>query len=88
MPVKEFVVYTGMRLLMFVGALGVIVGIWSALADEFNLAVALAAAFVISGVGSYFLLDRQREAFARRVEARAERATAAFEERKAREDVD
>ena len=34
------------------------------------------------------ILNRQREAFARRVESRASRASAAFEERKAREDQD
>jgi Protein of unknown function (DUF4229) len=45
-------------------------------------------AFVVSGVGSYFLLERQRAAFAARVEARAERATAVFEERRAKEDVE
>ena len=37
---------------------------------------------------SYFLLNSQREAFARRVEVRAERATKAFDERRAKEDVD
>ena len=42
----------------------------------------------LSGIASYFILDRQREAFARRVENRAAKASAAFEERKAREDED
>jgi len=37
-------------------------------------------------VASYYLLNRQRDALARRVEQRAARASAAFEERKARED--
>ena len=50
--------------------------------------VCVILAFVISGIGSYFLLERQRAAFAQRVEARAERATAAFEEMRAKEDVD
>ena len=85
---KEFVVYTGLRLLLLVGAFGVVVGIWSLVSDEFNLALALVLAFVVSGLGSYFLLGRQREAFAQRVEARAERATTAFEQMKAKEDVD
>jgi hypothetical protein len=86
--VKEFVVYTGLRLLLFLGTFGVVVGIWSVATDEFNLAIALAVAFVVSGVGSYFLLDKQRAAFAQRVEARAERASAAFEQMKAKEDAD
>ena len=85
---KEFAVYTGLRLLLFVATLGVIVGVWVLVADEANLFVSVVLAFVVSGIGSYFLLERQRSAFAQRVEARAERATAAFEEMKAKEDVD
>ena len=85
---KEFVVYTVLRLGMFLGAFGIVAGTWSLLADEFNIGIALAVAFVVSGICSYFLLDRQRQAFAQRVEARAERATAAFEEMKAKEDAD
>ena len=50
--------------------------------------LAVVIAFIVSGVGSYFLLNRPREALAKRVEVRAERATKAFEERKAKEDVD
>ena len=49
---------------------------------------AVVIAFVLSGVASYFLLNRPRAAFAARVEERAARATAAFDERRAREDVD
>jgi len=86
--VKEFVVYTGLRILLFLATLGVLLGAWVLLADEANLFVAVVIAFVLSGVGSYYLLERQRSAFASRVEARAERASAAFEERRAREDVD
>ena len=85
---KEFVVYTGLRIVLFLATLGVVLGAWVLLADEANLFVSVVIAFVVSGVGSYFLLERQRSAFATRVEARAERATAAFEERRAREDVD
>lgn len=85
---KEFAVYTGLRLGMFLGAFGIVFGIWTLFSDEFNIGIALALAFVVSGIGSYFLLDRQRQAFAQRVEARAERATAAFEEMKAKEDAD
>ena len=85
---KEFVVYTGLRLLLFAATFGVVVGVWLMVADRANLLVAVVLGFVVSGVGSYFLLDRQREALARRVELRAERAAAAFEQRKAREDVD
>ena len=86
---KEFVVYTAMRLVLFVASFGVVVGVMALVLDgRYNLFWAVIMAFLISGIASYFILDRQREAFARRVEARASRASAAFEERKAREDRD
>lgn len=84
---KEFVVYTAMRVLLFLASFGVIVGIWGLVSDEgVPLFWAVILAFLVSGVASYFILNRQRVAFARRVEQRAARASAAFEERKARED--
>ena len=55
---------------------------------RYNLFWAIVLAFLISGVASFYVLDRQREAFARRVEARAAKASEAFEQRKAREDED
>lgn len=86
--VKEFVVYTVLRILLFVASFGVVLGIWDLAADTVPLLWVVVIAFVISGVSSYFLLNRPRAAFAARVEQRASRATAAFEERRAREDVD
>jgi len=86
--VKEFVVYTGLRLLLLAATFGIVVGVWLLVADSANILVAVVIAFVVSGLGSYFLLDRPREALARRVETRAEKATKAFEERRAKEDVD
>ena len=85
---REFAVYTGLRLLMFAATFGVIVGVWLLVSEEANIFVAVVIAFIVSGVGSYFLLNGQREALAQRVELRAERASKAFEERKAKEDVD
>ena len=85
---KEFVVYTGLRLLLFAATFGVVVGIWLLVGESANIFVALVIAFVASGLGSWFLLDRQRRALANRVETRAEKAARAFEERRAREDVD
>ena len=49
---------------------------------------AVVIAFVMSGVASYFLLNRQREAFARRVDERARRVATRFEEMRAKEDAD
>lgn len=86
--VKEFVVYTALRIVLFLASLAVVIGVWMLLADQVPLTWAVVIAFIVSGVGSYFLLNRQRAAFARRVEERAERATAKFEEMKSREDAD
>lgn len=88
--VKEFAVYTALRILLFLAVLGTVVGIWALVSPDsgVNALWAVVIALVISGVASYFLLARQREAFARRVDARAQKASAAFEQRKAREDVD
>jgi ABC-type bacteriocin/lantibiotic exporter with double-glycine peptidase domain len=86
--VKEFVIYTSLRIVLFLASLGVVVGVWMLLGDNVPLLWAVAIAFLVSGVGSWFLLDRQRNAFAKRVEERAARATAAFEAMKAKEDVD
>ena len=86
---KEFVVYTVMRIVLFMASFGIVVGLMALAFDgRYNLFWAIILAFLISGVASYFILNHQREAFARRVESRASRASAAFEERKAREDQD
>ena len=86
---KEFVVYTVMRIALFLASFGIVVGVMALLSDgRYNLFWAVILAFLISGIASYFILDRQREAFARRVESRAAKASAAFEEHKAREDRD
>lgn len=85
---KEFVVYTALRLVLFAAAFGIVAGIWLAVSDNVPVMWALVIALVVSGVLSYFVLDPQRERFARRVDERARRATAAFEAIKAREDAD
>ncbi len=85
---KEFWVYTALRVVLFLATFGVVVGGWLLVADQVPLVWAVALSFVLSGIGSWFVLGRSREAFARKVQVRAERATAAFEERRAREDVD
>lgn len=85
---KEFWIYTALRFLLFVGSLGIIVGVWFLLADSVPILWAVVIAFVFSGVGSYFLLNRPREALARRVQTRAERMTAKIEEMRTKEDTD
>jgi uncharacterized protein HemX len=86
--VKEFAIYTGLRLLMFAATFGIVTGIWLLAAGRANILVALVIAFLASGIGSYFLLNRQREAFAQRVQTRAARATQAFDEMRAKEDAE
>jgi len=82
------VIYTAMRILLFVGALALVIGVWLAFDDQVPLPFAFLIALVLSGIGSYFLLNVYRERFAQVVQRRAERATAAFEERRAKEDAD
>lgn len=86
--VKEFVVYTGLRVLLFLASLGIVAGIWQVVAGEVAILWALVIAFAVSGLGSYYLLNRQREAFAQRVDERAQRASSTFEEMRSREDAD
>lgn len=87
---KEFFVYTGMRFAIFLACFAVVSGIWAMVADMSvdQLFLSAIVALLISGVLSLRLLNPQRAAFAQRVEARAARASAAFEERRAREDAD
>lgn len=86
--VKEFWVYTLLRLALFLGSLGIVVGVWFLIDDSVPLLWAIVIAFVLSGVGSYFLLNGPRDAFARRVERRAERMSAKIEELRTKEDAD
>ena len=87
-PVKEFWVYTGLRILLFIASLAVVIGVWFLVAGEAPIFWAVIIAFLMSGIGSYFLLGVPRAAFARRVETRAERMTAKIEEMRAKEDAD
>ena len=85
---KEFWIYTGLRLLVFAASVGVVGGIWLAVAGSANVMWVLIISLVVSGLASYFLLGRQRTALARHVDERARRASEKFEELKAKEDVD
>jgi membrane protein implicated in regulation of membrane protease activity len=86
--VKQFWIYTGLRLLFFVAAAIVVGGIWLAIAGTAPVMWVLIIALVISGLASYFLLGRQRAALAQHVDARARRASEKFEEMRTKEDVD
>lgn len=85
---KEFWLYTSLRIGIFLTWLVTVIGVWALIGDSVPIMWAVVIAFALSGVTSFFLLARQREALARRVEVRAQRMTTAFEEHKAKEDVD
>ena len=85
---KEFWTYTLLRIALFVGTTAVVWGVYALVADTINLAVVVLVAAVISSVLSWKLLAAPRNRFAASVEARAARASARFEEIKAREDTD
>ncbi|MGL5827632.1 MAG: DUF4229 domain-containing protein [Nocardioides sp.] len=86
---REFIVYTLLRVGMFLGSLVIVSGIWALVSADNSVPVlwAVVLAFVLSGLASYRLLNAPREALARNVQTRAERASAKFEEMKAREDT-
>ncbi|MGA8845930.1 MAG: DUF4229 domain-containing protein [Nocardioides sp.] len=84
---KEFWVYTFARLALFVVTWVALTAAAALLTGEPYPVVTLLLAFLISGVGSYYVLSKPREALARKVEERASRASARYEERRSREDV-
>jgi len=86
--VKEFWIYTLLRVVLFLASLGIVVGVWFLVDDQVPVVWAIIIAFLMSGVGSYFLLNHQREALARRVQTRAETMTAKMDEMRAKEDAD
>lgn len=86
--VKDFVVYTALRLGLFLLTWGACVGASILIFDSEALGLTFLIALVISGVGSYWVLAAPRERLAQHVDARARRTTEAFEERRSREDAD
>ena len=65
---KEFLVYTGLRIALFAATLGVVLGIWLLVAGTADVFFSVIIAFVVSGIGSYVLLNGPRERFAQRVD--------------------
>jgi len=86
--VKEFWIYTLLRLGLFIGSGAIVFGVWFVITEDVPLLWVIVIAFAVSGVGSYFLLERQRSAFAAKVERRAAKATEKFEAERAKEDAD
>jgi hypothetical protein len=87
--VKAFVIYTAMRLALFVACYAAFGGIYYAVFGRTGALVwPFLAAIVVSSLLALKLLAPQRERFAQVVEARATKATTNFEKRRAREDAD
>lgn len=85
--VREFWIYTLLRLLLFVAVFAIVLGIWiAAFGKDSSLFAPLLISVIVSGVISAFALNRQRSALAARVEHRARAASEKFEERRATED--
>lgn len=78
---RAFVVYNALRLALFAGCAGLL-----ALAGLRSV-VLLAAALLVSGVLSYFLLDRQRQAIAEALGEAVDRGRRRMAERAEREDA-
>ena len=87
-PVKEFWVYTLARLGLLLVTWGALTGAWILVTGKASPGLTLLISFVVTGIGSYFVLRGPREALARKVEERATRAVGRFEENRSREDVD
>lgn len=85
---KEFWVYTLLRLGLFVGSFALVFGVWFLVTGDVPVLWVVVIAFALSGIGSYFLLERQREAFAAKVEGRAAKAAERFEAQRSKEDAD
>ncbi len=87
--VKAFAIYTVLRLAIFVVCYAALGGLYVlAFGTTGSLVWPFLAAIIVSSLISLRFLAPQRERFAAVVEARAARASARFEERRAREDVD
>ena len=87
---KHFVVYTVLRFALFFATYAVLGGAAVAIFGDTLTVwfVTLLVAAVVSSLLSIWLLAGPREKFAQSVQARAERASAKFEEIRSREDAD
>lgn len=85
---KEFAIYTAARLGLFVVSYVVIVGVYLLVSGDRQIPLfwPFLLAIVVSAIASVYLLRAQRERFAQAVQRRAERASARFEEMRAKED--
>jgi hypothetical protein len=86
--VKEFALYTGARLGLFLVAYAAVLGVVWLVGGTMHPVWPLLIAAALSTVASAFVLRDLRERFALQVQQRAQRMSQKFEEMKANEDVD
>lgn len=80
-------VYTALRALLFVASFCLVAGAWWLVTRELvPFLIGGVVALLLSGLASYVLLEKQRVAFAQRIERRAERASSALEKMRSKED--
>lgn len=87
---KEFLVYTALRIGLFLAFLLIVGLVWVWI---FGTGVSLffwpvVISFVLSGVASYFWLNSPREALAQKVQSGTAGVSRRLEDRSAREDID
>ncbi len=85
---KEFWIYTALRIALFLGSFAIVFGVWYAVTSDVPVVWAVVIAFLLSGIGSYLFLGHYREAFAVKVQGRAAKVAERFEEQRAKEDSD
>ena len=85
---KEFALYTGLRLGLLASTFLATFGIWSIFTDEIPLIWVLLIAAVLSSIASVYFLKGPRDRLAARIEEKAQRASTKFEEMRSKEDVD
>ena len=85
---KEFAVYTALRLGLLASTFLGVFGVWALFSDEVPVIWVLLIAAVLSSVLSVKFLAGPRERLALKVEERAQRASAKFEEMRSKEDLD
>lgn len=85
---KEFAVYTALRLGLLASTFLGVFGVWALFSDEVPVIWVLLIAAVLSSVLSIKFLAGPRERLALKVEERAQRASAKFEEMRSKEDLD
>lgn len=85
---KHFLIYTAARVALLMICYAILAGIWLAVFGESQglLIWPFIGAVIVSSVLSLKYLQGPRERFAASVQARAERASKGFDQRRARED--